>query len=222
MSVPTLLTLTRIALIPLLVAITLASEAFWASALASAVFVIAAITDALDGYLARRLKQATLFGAFLDPVADKLLVIAALVVLVYRYNSLWLTVPALVIISREVIVSALREWMAETRKSHSVLSNLLGKWKTFLQLTAIALLLGGTTPEQQLASHHPFVQQLSQWVIWLGYPILYLAVVLTILSMLNYLKSAWPVLQSGLQQKKQVETDESPIMATLKRTNLAE
>lgn len=222
MSVPTLLTLTRIALIPLLVAITLASEAFWASALASAVFVIAAITDALDGYLARRLKQATLFGAFLDPVADKLLVIAALVVLVYRYNSLWLTVPALVIISREVIVSALREWMAETRKRHSVLSNLLGKWKTFLQLTAIALLLGGATPEQQLANHNSFVQQLSQWVIWLGYPILYLAVVLTILSMLNYLKSAWPVLQSGLQQKKQVETDESPIMATLKRTNLAE
>ena len=202
MTVPTLLTLVRIALIPLMVTIVLASEAFWASALASAVFVIAAVTDALDGYLARRLKQTTSFGAFLDPVADKLLVVTALVVLVYRYNSLWLTVPALVVIGREVVISALREWMAEVRKSHSVLSNLLGKWKTFLQLTAIALLLGGTTSEQQLAGNHPFVQQLSQWVIWLGYPILYLAVLLTILSMLNYLKSAWPALQSGLQQKE--------------------
>ena len=202
MTVPTLLTLIRIALIPLMVTIVLASEAFWASALASAVFVIAAVTDALDGYLARRLKQTTTFGAFLDPVADKLLVVTALVVLVYRYNSLWLTVPALVVIGREVVISALREWMAEVRKSHSVLSNLLGKWKTFLQLTAIALLLGGTTSEQQLAGNHLFIQQLSQWVIWLGYPILYLAVLLTILSMLNYLKSAWPALQSGLQQKE--------------------
>ena len=138
-------------------------------------FIVAALTDWLDGYLARRLNQMSAFGAFLDPVADKLMVAAALILLVEldRINS----VVAIIIIGREIGVSALREWMARIGESRSVAVNVLGKIKTVAQMVAIPMLL----------YHHVFVgidmRQLGTWLI-------YLAAVLTVTSMFYYLKMA--------------------------------
>ncbi len=114
----------------------------WSYVAASSVFAIAAATDWLDGYLARRLQQSTPFGAFLDPVADKLMVAVALVLLVQVHANFWLTLPAAIIIGREIVVSALREWMAELgARAHVAVSN-LGKWKTAAQMLALVILLG--------------------------------------------------------------------------------
>jgi CDP-diacylglycerol--glycerol-3-phosphate 3-phosphatidyltransferase len=112
MNIPNFLTLLRVLLIPIFILLFYLpfSWSYWA---ASAVFALAAVTDWLDGYLARRWRQSTPFGAFLDPVADKLMVTTALVLLTAEHANLWLTVPASIIIGREIVVSALREWMAE-------------------------------------------------------------------------------------------------------------
>lgn len=112
MNIPNLLTVLRVLLIPVFILLFYLpfSWSYWA---ASAVFALAAVTDWFDGYLARRLEQSTPFGAFLDPVADKLMVAVALVLLVEEHSNLWLTLPAAIIIGREIVVSALREWMAE-------------------------------------------------------------------------------------------------------------
>jgi cardiolipin synthase len=149
---------------------------------AAAIFVLAALTDWLDGFLARKMNQTSAFGAFLDPVADKLMVTAALLVLVQlaRLNS----AIALVIVGREIAISALREWMARIGASKSVAVNSLGKFKTVCQMVAIPMLLlwgpvsvpGGIVIDARL------------WGEWL----IYLAAVLTIWSMLYYMKLAWP------------------------------
>src|SRR5690554_2310775 len=110
MNIPNLLTLARIAFIPLLVVLFYLPFS-WSMPLAAALFALASITDWLDGYLARRWNQSTPFGAFLDPVADKLMVAVALALMIERYEAVWLTLPALVIIGREIVISALREWM---------------------------------------------------------------------------------------------------------------
>lgn len=112
-----------------------------AGALASMIFILAAITDAVDGYLARRWQQTTALGAFLDPVADKLIVTVALIMLVHSYADLWLSLAAMIIISREIIISALREWMAELGLRAKVAVSWLGKVKTASQMLAIILLL---------------------------------------------------------------------------------
>ncbi len=112
MNIPNLLTLLRVLLIPIFILLFYLPTS-WSYLTASAVFALAAATDWLDGYLARRLGQSTPFGAFLDPVADKLMVAVALVLLVEEHANLWLTLPAVIIIGREIVVSALREWMAE-------------------------------------------------------------------------------------------------------------
>ena len=104
-------------------------------------FGIAGFTDWLDGYLARRLNQTTPFGRFIDPVADKLIVVSALGILLASYGTFWFTIPALIIIAREIVISALREWMAEVNRSGSVRVGLLAKVKTGVQMTAIACLL---------------------------------------------------------------------------------
>jgi CDP-diacylglycerol---glycerol-3-phosphate 3-phosphatidyltransferase len=139
-NLPNILTLSRIGIIPFFVAIYY-SPLEMAGVWASVIFILAAITDAIDGYLARRWQQTTALGAFLDPVADKLIVTVALIMLVHTYADLWLTLAAMIIISREIIISALREWMAELGLRAKVAVSWLGKVKTASQMLAIILLL---------------------------------------------------------------------------------
>ncbi|MFZ5755658.1 MAG: CDP-diacylglycerol--glycerol-3-phosphate 3-phosphatidyltransferase [Pseudomonadota bacterium] len=190
LNIPTLLTLARIALIPFFVGI-FYLHSWWGNVLAAAVFLIAGLTDYLDGWLARRWNQTTRFGAFLDPVADKLMVAAALVLLVEYHGTAWLAVPAITIISREIAVSALREWMAEIGRRASVAVSHIGKVKTVVQITAITLLLA-FEPDfdaQRRIVFTPFFV--------FNYVLLYLATVLTLWSMALYLRAAWPHLREG-------------------------
>lgn len=173
-NIPNLLTAFRMLLIPVfLVVFYLPYE--HASALAAFIFVLAAITDALDGWVARKLDQMTKFGAFFDPVADKIMVAAALIVVVEDFSSLWITVPALIIISRELIVSALREWMAEIGKRATVAVSSLGKLKTVAQMVALTGLLW----------------QANNSIIVLATMALYVSAILTLWSMYVYMSSAW-------------------------------
>lgn len=186
-TIPNLLTLLRIGLIPVFVlCFYLPIEG--ANILTTAIFALAAITDWLDGYLARRWQETSRFGAFLDPVADKLMVAAALVLIVDAnptpYAGIWLAIPAVVIIGREITISALREWMAEIGSSATVAVSMLGKIKTTAQMTALVLLLFqapiGIMP-----------------TVTIGLILLYVAAALTLWSMLLYLKAAWPALSKS-------------------------
>lgn len=177
-NIPNLLTSFRIVLIPVfLVVFYLPIE--HAHFLAAVIFVIAAITDALDGWVARKLNQFTKFGEFLDPVADKIMVAAALIVVVESFGSLWITVPGLVIISRELIVSALREWMAELGKRGNVAVSSMGKLKTIAQMVALTGLLWAG----DLGGHLV--------VVVISTMALYIAAILTFWSMYVYLMNAW-------------------------------
>lgn len=146
--------------------------------LLTSIFVLAAITDWFDGYLARKLNQTSAFGRFLDPVADKLMVSAALIVLVQWHPNISMAIAAIVIISREIAVSALREWMAELGARTSVAVSYVGKLKTTLQMVAITVFLLNWQSLETLA-----------------YVLMYGAVVLTLWSMCIYLKAAWPYLK---------------------------
>lgn len=126
MNLPNVITVARILLIPVFIVLYMVQKD-WSIFAASVLFALAAITDWLDGYLARRLNQTTPFGAFLDPVADKLIVVAALIILVSYHNDPWLTLPSLVIVGREIVISALREWMAEVNDAVAVAVSYLGK-----------------------------------------------------------------------------------------------
>lgn len=176
-TIPNLLTLFRIALIPVFVAV-FYSPFEWKYVVTAAIFSIAGITDWFDGYLARRLNQMTSFGAFLDPVADKLIVAIALALLIDRYSEAWFTIPAIVIIGREILISALREWMAEIGERANVAVSNLGKWKTTFQIISIIVLLAD-------------VPGIGQPWFWIGIVCLYLAALLTLWSMVSYLKAAW-------------------------------
>ncbi len=182
MNIPNILTLARIVFIPLLVILFYLPHA-WTIPLTAALFGMAALTDWLDGYLARRWDQSTPFGAFLDPVADKVMVAVALALLIERFDSAWLTLPALVIIGREIVISALREWMAEMGKRGSVAVSWIGKVKTTLQMVALLLLLGSLP---------------GSWLSTLGVITLYAAAVLTLWSMVQYLRMAWPELSKSM------------------------
>jgi CDP-diacylglycerol---glycerol-3-phosphate 3-phosphatidyltransferase len=186
MNLPNVITSCRILLIPFFVLIYLV-PARGTYLMAAALFGLAAFTDWLDGYLARRLEQTTPFGAFLDPVADKLIVVSALVVLIGHHANLWLTMPGLVIIGREIVISALREWMAEMNRRGVVGVRWIGQIKTTAQMIAIVLLLAnppGFTP-----------------LLMVAYAMLYAAAVLTLWSMVLYLRAAWPTLRAGWQQR---------------------
>ncbi|WNO11265.1 CDP-diacylglycerol--glycerol-3-phosphate 3-phosphatidyltransferase [Teredinibacter sp. KSP-S5-2] len=174
------LTLVRIFFIPLLVVIYY-SDLQYRYFLCGALFGLAGITDYLDGHIARKYDLATPFGAFLDPVADKLMVAVALALLIESYHDVWFTLPAIVIISREIVISALREWMAELGKRASVSVSMIGKVKTTLQIIAIVVLLTFESDSYPLFSQA-------------GYVALYLAAILTLWSMMVYLKAAWPTL----------------------------
>ncbi len=181
LNLPNILTLIRLALIPVFVALF-----YWPSDrsnfYAALVFVIAALTDLFDGYLARKLKQTTKFGAFLDPVADKLMVCVALVLIVEYYSvhvgeyfphiNLCVSLPAIIIIAREITVSALREWMAQIGKRALVSVSWVGKWKTTIQLFAIAWL----------------IWRYNEAIIYSALGMLAIATVLTLWSMVMYLK----------------------------------
>lgn len=173
LNIPNLLTLLRIFLIPVFIA-SFFTEHEHRYLISAFIFWFAAGTDILDGYLARVLNQSTKFGAFLDPVADKVMVGAALVMLSQDYQSVWVTVPAVIMISREIIISALREWMAELGKRGVVAVSNWGKWKTAAQMLAIIALLS----------------RYNQVIIDLGYILLYIATILTITSMVSYLIAA--------------------------------
>lgn len=203
-NLPNNLTIARIVMIPLFVAI-----AYWPPALGigmpaipdnaiarlgmmeysnnllrhfllTLVFVLAAITDWLDGYLARKMGITSAFGRFLDPVADKLMVAAALIILVQWHPNIVMAISAIVIISREIAVSALREWMAELGNRTSVAVSYVGKLKTAFQMTAITVLLLNW-----------------QSLEMLGYCLMVIAVILTLWSMMIYLKAAWPYLSKS-------------------------
>ncbi|GAA4410771.1 CDP-diacylglycerol--glycerol-3-phosphate 3-phosphatidyltransferase [Quisquiliibacterium transsilvanicum] len=185
MNLPNLLTWLRVLAIPLFVALFyLPLAAGTVNLVATVLFVAAAVTDWVDGYLARRLGQTSAFGAFLDPVADKLLVSAALIMLVEfgRVEGL----VALIIIGREITISALREWMAQIGARASVAVHSIGKLKTVAQLVAIPLLLLDRTVFGFLDT-----RAIGTWL-------LYAAAVLTVWSMFYYLRRAWPYLKESL------------------------
>ena len=144
------------------------------------VFILAAVPDWLDGYLARKLNQSSAFGRFLDPVADKLMVAAALIVLVQWHPNIVMAISAIVIISREIAVSALREWMAELGNRTSVAVSYVGKLKTTFQMIAIIVLLLNWESLETL-----------------GYALMVVAVILTLWSMMIYLRAAWPYLKQN-------------------------
>lgn len=184
LTLPNLLTLARLASVPILVLVYFLP--FKASPLIAAViFAVAGITDAFDGYLARKMKLTSRFGAFIDPVADKLMVAVALMLLVHGHKTIWMTIPALVIISREILVSALREWMAEIGKRANVAVSAMGKIKTILQIVAITMLLYFPLEKGGMG------EIIFNWQVLLSYVLLYAATFLTLLSMYQYLRAAW-------------------------------
>ena len=184
-NIPILLTWLRVALIPLVVGVFYLPPSWLARAdcnlAATAVFIVAAVTDWFDGFLARRWNQTSAFGAFLDPVADKLMVAGALLLLVElgRVNA----IIAFIIIGREIAISALREWMAQIGASKSIAVSSVGKIKTAAQMTAIPLLL-----------FHDILFGAVDTHIW-GERLLWIAGVLTVWSMFYYLRLAWPMIK---------------------------
>ncbi len=186
MNLPNILSLLRLIAVPLMVVAYLLPVK-WSGLLAAAIFALASFTDFLDGYLARRLGQETLLGAFLDPVADKVLTATALVMLIGIHGTLWIILPGMVIIGREILVSALREWMAEMNRRGIVQVKTLGKVKTLLQMLAIIMLLLSPVSTDSLLT-------------LTGYALLLISAVFTLWSMLQYLKVAWPTLLSGKQR----------------------
>ena len=181
LTIPTLLTLLRIVMIPVLVVV-FYLPVEWANVAAVIIFILAGITDWLDGWIARRYGMVSRFGAFLDPVADKLMVSVALIIVVQRHPEMVLALSTAVIIGREVTISALREWMASLGEGARVKVAWSGKIKTILQMVAIGFLLYGE----------------PLWVIPvldIGRWLLLAAAVLTILSMITYLRAAWPAIR---------------------------
>lgn len=172
-NIPTLLTLFRVILIPFFV-LAFYLPFSWAPFACALIFFVAAVTDWFDGYLARRWNQSTRFGAFLDPVADKVMVAIAMVLVAEHYHTWWVTLPAATMIAREIIISALREWMAELGKRSSVAVSWIGKVKTTAQMAALVWMLW-----------RPNI-----WVEWAGIGLFLVAAVLTLWSMLQYLNAA--------------------------------
>ena len=191
-NVPNILTVLRIALIPVFVGIFYLPHNLFALGIlpthtlnvaAASVFALASFTDWLDGYWARKFNQTSSFGAFLDPVADKLMVTAALIVLVefHRVGA----VVSLIIVGREIVVSALREWMASLGKSSSVGVAMIGKIKTAAQMLAILLLL-----------YYDKINTFNTKLV--GQTLIVFAAFLTLLSMAYYLKAAWPIIKKSI------------------------
>ena len=183
-TLPNLITMFRVVLIPVFVVVYFLDWR-WAHEAGAFIFWLAAITDWFDGYLARKLKQSSAFGAFLDPVADKLIVATALIMITHTYQTLWITMPAIILLSREVYVSSLREWMGQMGLSSNVKVSFIGKCKTTDQMLALIGLLSGM---------EYFLDIRIFWVS-LGYILLYAATILSLWSMWLYTAAAVPALK---------------------------
>ncbi len=189
MTVPTILTLFRIVLLPVIVVVFYLPEYHapskaWSNLAAAGIFIAAAITDWLDGWIARRFNMSSAFGAFLDPVADKLMVATALVLIVQQNPTPLMAVTSAVIIGREISISALREWMAELGQRAKVGVAWIGKLKTLMQIVAIVVCL-----------HQRDVPELRLYRI--GEGLLVVAAILTIWSALVYVRAAWPAMRDA-------------------------
>ena len=192
LTIPTWLTLLRILLIPVLV-IVFYLPFPWTNFAAAIIFVTAALTDWLDGWIARRYNQFSAFGAFLDPVADKLMVAVALFLIVQGHPTPWMAFWAAVIVGREIAVSALREWMAELGKRATVKVAAIGKIKTVAQMIAVSCLLYSINPQHQLQPGSDI--WLGRWIFHIGDWLLSVAALLTLWSGALYLRAAWPALR---------------------------
>jgi CDP-diacylglycerol--glycerol-3-phosphate 3-phosphatidyltransferase len=192
-TIPNLLTMMRIVLIPVFVII-FYLPVDWARVGCTVVYVLAAVTDWFDGYLARRWQQVSPLGSFLDPMADKLMVAVALILSVQSDPTPLLALPCAIIIGREITISALREWMAEIGSRAQVAVSIIGKLKTTVQMVAIGFL----------------IYQEELWgmpVLTIGYVLIYMAAVLTLWSMIVYLRAAWPSLSAEQGDKKTREEE---------------
>lgn len=183
LTIPTILTLFRIVLVPVLVAV-FYWEHPWSNILACAVFVLGALTDWLDGWIARRYDMYSAFGAFLDPVADKLAVTFALFLVTQRHPTVWMALLSAIIVGREITISALREWMAQMGSHGLVKVAALGKIKTIVQMIAISFVL--------------FYEDLFGIPIFkIGEWLLAIAAALTLWSGFDYIRAAWPTMRKG-------------------------
>ena len=190
-TIPNIITLIRVLLIPVFVVVYFLDWK-WAHQAGAFIFWLAAITDWFDGYLARKLQQSTAFGAFLDPVADKLIVATALLLITHSYASTLVTIPAILLLAREVYVSALREWMGQQGLQDTVKVSFMGKAKTTTQMLALIGLL----------SDLEYFMGIPIYWVTLGYVLLYFSAVLSLWSMVTYTLAAWPALsKSGFDEK---------------------
>jgi len=184
MNIPNAITTSRIVLIPVFITVFYLPYD-WAPVLATFIFGFAALTDWFDGYLARKLNQQSALGAFIDPLADKLMVICALLIIITKHpESNWLLFSSLIIISREVFISSLREWMSGMGGGQIVAVSFYGKLKTVAQMFALLFLIY----ERDILGYSAYN---------IGTALLIGAAVLTIVSMFIYIKSAWPTLTAG-------------------------
>jgi CDP-diacylglycerol--glycerol-3-phosphate 3-phosphatidyltransferase len=208
LTIPTWLTLLRILMIPVLVVVFYLPYS-WTNFASAAIFGLAAITDWLDGWVARRYHQYSAFGAFLDPVADKLMVAVALFLIVQGHPTPWMAFWAAVIVGREIAVSALREWMAELGQRAKVRVAMIGKVKTTAQMVALLCLLYAVQPGQTAAGVGMWM---GKFVFHVGDWTLAIAAILTLWSGLQYLHAAWPSLREDekaalRQNPKKVESN---------------
>ena len=179
-TLPTAITLFRIALIPLFILVFYLPFS-WANVAATSIFFVAGVSDWVDGYLARSMQQESSFGAFLDPVADKLMVVVVIILLVEAHPSIYIALPAVIIVAREISISALREWMAQLGSGTTLQVSYIGKTKTVAQMLALGFMI--------------FSEPLLGLPIFaIGISIFYFAALLTIVSMIIYLRAAWPVI----------------------------
>lgn len=191
-NIPNQITLFRIILIPVFI-IVFYLPISWNHFGAFAVFWIASVSDAVDGYLARKLNQSSPFGAFIDPVADKLMVAAALIIIVEDYQNWWISVSALIMISREIFISALREFMSSRGKRDVIAVSQMGKLKTAFQMLGIMGLIWQPTYDIPLILFElPY-----EIILGIAYVSYAIATILTIWSMISYFKAAWPELKHG-------------------------
>lgn len=194
-NIPNILTLLRIGLIPVFLVFFYLPVPH-ARQICAAIFTLAAVTDGLDGYLARRLGQMSAFGAFLDPVADKLMVITALILLVEADPTPFMAIPTIIIIGREISISALREWMAEIGEGTKVAVTVIAKMKTAAQMIAILMLI-----------YQDPIWELPVYTV--GYVLLYVSAVLTVWSMFVYLKAAWPSMNEQAEDQQKNQEDDN-------------
>ncbi|MFQ3288256.1 MAG: CDP-diacylglycerol--glycerol-3-phosphate 3-phosphatidyltransferase [Alteromonadaceae bacterium] len=190
-TIPNQITVFRIILIPIFI-IVFYLPVSWNHFGAFVVFWLASVSDALDGYLARKLNQTSAFGAFIDPVADKLMVVTALIVIVQDYQTWWISIPAMIMIAREIFISALREFMSSIGKRNEIAVSEMGKYKTFAQMLSLQGLIWRPDYDIPLILFD-FPHQI---LMGIAYSMFFVATILTIWSMVSYFIVAWPELKA--------------------------